>query len=182
MINNESIEELQAEIGYLVEHMYGEYTDMALMLVELIMKRGARIVQFGDNYYLISDGSVLDADAKEDIQLLECVDLGDFPSVLFSYLWADAVIDIKEMAMNIQDLVDEAELDQAVWLPEGDSAEDEKDLIRRMYDHFGPDIFQLQPEYRDDYAQYILPFNKQQPRCSVAEQISFQQGVSIITN
>ena len=154
--------DLQRSIAGCVETILDEALEYSDTLIELLILDGCRFTRCGDHFYLVYPEGIIDPYVDSDmLEILDRYNFGWMPANVFAIIWDFALGSIEEMAMDIQALIAEAGLDPFVWLPNCPTVEHEKTLIRRMYADLGQDFFKVQPEYREDYEEYIHPYANQ---------------------
>lgn len=152
-------EELQEGIAGAVERIQDDAQEQADSLITLLLMDRFRFARCGDNYYLVNDSEIIDATSYQEVftYVEEHYDFGYMPDNVFEIIWDFGLGTFERVAMDIYDLVNEAGLDPKTWLPDCASKDEEKAIIRLMYSQLGPDFFQVQPDDREDFQEYVLP-------------------------
>jgi hypothetical protein len=151
--------ELREQIESVVAKSVEELSYAGADITQVLLREGCRVVRFNRHYFVIDGDNVIEE--NDDPRIFDLLDKHGFDQYgdsLKTLLWDYGTCEVHAVAMDVRDLVSEAGLDPALLLPECRSLEEEITVISRLYRELGPDFFQLEPESREEYTDYIRPW------------------------
>jgi hypothetical protein len=147
------IEEMLNDIGTQIDSICGDCDDVSYDLVRALILDGCRSVLVGENLFLIYGDTVLDLQVSDEYDVMNVLDQHDFccsPRPVYAMVWRSASEEFCERANQLELLLQQAGQDPAILLAACTTSADEKAVIERLNQEYGPGFFTMKAEEWED--------------------------------